>query len=69
MYLQLDRCLARPGAVLTLAFWLALHLRTLYRWRKYQKLFWEHIIQGTVAPASENGLTKHEAADGPVSCL
>lgn len=29
---------------LALAFCLALPLGTIYRWRKYQKLFWEHVL-------------------------
>lgn len=33
---------ARPD--LALPFWLLLCLGTLYRWGKYQNLFWEHLL-------------------------
>lgn len=43
-HLQLDHWSAIRGTALALAFCLALPLGTIYRWRKYQKLFWEHVL-------------------------
>lgn len=55
-YLQLDRCLARPDSALALAFWRALCLGTLHRWRKYQKLFWEYVLfKASLLPPPRTG--------------